>query len=313
MEKLNAKWNLWSLSAGLRYENSFTTGISGDDRQVRERRIRKLFPSGAITRKITETLSANLVYSYRISRPAYTSLNSFVQYYDPLTAEVGNPNLKPSFTNNFQFNLTYENQPFFTVSYSETHDDLFELILQNDASAQILRSTVNLEERASWGFKIFGPLNFIRHLDGVTGLISTYDRFQSNDLSPQLKLNKWSFGWYTQANYELPWQIDLGMSSYFTNGMLRGQIDSDWYGMLEFSLSRKFLDDKLQMNLALNKLLNRGFVGVVDYDNIDAEINANESRQNLRLSVSYNFGSKYAKKNKRNNSIPEENRIEEND
>ena len=67
------------------------------------------------------------------------------------------------------------------------------------------------------------------------------------------------------------------------------------------------------MNLGFNKMLNRGFVGNIDYGNGTANVESNGSRQNIQLRVSYSFGSKFGKKkSKRNSSRDEENRIENN-
>ncbi len=311
--KVNYKWSDWSLSAGLRYENSDTKGTSVSTNETRTRAISELFPSASVSKKLTEKLGANFAYSYRIRRPNYNSLNSFVTLYDPLTSEVGNPALKPAFTNNLQFNLTFDNQPFFTVSYSKTRDDLFLFISQDDATAQISRTTINLQDRENWNFRAFAPLNFTENLDGFTGFIVDYNKFESNELTPNLFLSKWNLVWYTQASYKLPWKITGEMSSYFGTGALEGQIDVGWIGDLSFSFGKKFLDDKLKVNLGFNKVLNRGFVGTVNYDNINANIESNGSRQNIQLRFTYNFGSRFGKKkSKRNASQEEQNRINDN-
>ena len=148
--KLNAQFGKWSFSGGVRFEDSNTEGISTNANDSRTRKITRFFPSASISRKINENLGANIAYSNRIRRPSYNSLNSFVQFYDPLTSEVGNPNLKPSFTNNYQFNLTFDSQPFFTIAYSKTKDDLFLFISQDDATAQVSRTTINLSERRNF-------------------------------------------------------------------------------------------------------------------------------------------------------------------
>ena len=312
--KVNASYGDWSLSGGLRYENSNTKGTSVSTNETRTRTISQLFPSASISRKLTEQLGVNIAYSYRIRRPNYNSLNSFVTVYDPLTSEVGNPNLKPSFTNNYQFNLTFDSQPFFTVAYSETKDNLFLFISQDDATAQISRTTINLKDRENWNFRLFGPLDFIKGLEGFSGFIVDYNKFASNELNPNLLLTKWNYGWYTQASYKLPWAINAEMSSYFGSGALEGQIDVGWIGNLSFSFGKKFLEDRLKVNLGINKVLDRGFVGRVNYDNINANIESNGSRQNVQLRLTYNFGSKFGKKKtKSNSSRDEENRIDSND
>src|SRR5690606_30930699 len=182
--KMVKKWENWSFSGGLRWENSNTKGTSTNPNEVRNRRISKLFPSASIDRKINDKLGTNLSYSYRISRPSYNSLNAFVYYYDPYTFEQGNPNLKPEFTNSFQFNLTYSNQPFFSIGYKNTNDALFEIISQDDDTAQTSRSVINLAKRENWSFRGFAPVSFLDDLDGYTGIIVNYNKYESENLIP---------------------------------------------------------------------------------------------------------------------------------
>ncbi|MCL5127183.1 TonB-dependent receptor [Algibacter sp. L4_22] len=309
--KINITKGKWSFSGGLRFEDSNTKGTSSSDNEVRERKISKLFPSAALSRKVNKNLAASLAYSYRISRPNYNTLNSFVTYFDPLSSDVGNENLKPSFTNNYQFNLTFDGQPFFTVAYSETKDDMFQFVSQDNDTAQIARTTINLDESKNLNFRLFGPLSFIKDVEGYTGIIVSHNKFGSN--LNNLKLEKWSLIWIAQASYELPWKINAEINGNYGTGALEGGIDADWFADLNFSFGKKFLDDKLKVNLAFSKMLNRGFVGVIDYNNLYANIESNQSRQNIQLRLSYSFGSKFGKKTSRKNaSEDEENRINDN-
>ncbi|WP_396602548.1 outer membrane beta-barrel protein [Algibacter sp. R77976] len=309
--KVNITKGKWSFSGGLRFEDSNTQGTSSSNNETRERKISKLFPSASVSRKINENLGASLAYSYRIRRPSYNTLNSFVTYYDPLSSDVGNENLKPSFTNRYQFNLTFDGQPFFTIGYSETKDAMFQFVSQDDATAQIERTTINLNDSKNWNFRLFGPLSFIKGMDGYTGFIVNFNKFESNPNN--LNLQKWSLMWFTQANYELPWEINAELNGNYGTGALEGGIDAEWFAGLGFSFSKKFLDEKLKVNLGFNKMLNRGFVGVIDYNNLFAEVESNQSRQNIQLRLSYSFGSKFGKKKaRRNASQDEENRIDDN-
>ena len=132
--KINATSGKWTFSGGLRYEDSRTDGTSiytekGTlNTEIKKRPIQKLFPSASLSRNLSENFGTSLSYSYRVQRPSYSSLNSFATFLDPFSAGQGNPNLTPSYTNKYQFNLTYEGQPFFAVGYSDTEDAIFELI-----------------------------------------------------------------------------------------------------------------------------------------------------------------------------------------
>ncbi|PKB42683.1 outer membrane receptor protein involved in Fe transport [Cellulophaga sp. RHA19] len=309
--KLNITSGEWSFSGGLRFEDSNTKGTSNSTNETRERKISKLFPSASVSKKLGESLSANVAYSYRISRPSYSTLNSFVTYYDPLSSDVGNENLKPAFTNNYQFNLTFDGQPFFTIGYSETKDAMFQYVSQNTETAEISRTTINLTDSENWNFRLFGPLSFIKGVDGYTGFIVNYNKLES--VPDNLNLDKWSLIWFTQASYELPWEINAEISGNYGTGALDGGLDVDWFAGIDFSLGKTFLDDRLKVNLGLSKILNRGYVGKINYNNLNADIESNESRRNVQLRVSYSFGSRYGKqKNRENSSKEEQNRIEDN-
>ncbi|WP_196886036.1 TonB-dependent receptor domain-containing protein [Aureivirga sp. CE67] len=311
--KVNLKLDKWHLTAGLRWEDSKTSGTSKSNNETRTRNISKLFPSASVSRKIAGEIGANLSYSYRIQRPSYNSLNTFVYYYDPYAFEEGNPNLKPSFTNSFQFNLTYDNQPFFSVGYRNTKDALFEFISQNDETSQISRSMINLAERENWNFRLFAPLNFAKGLEGYTGVILDYNRFMSDKLVPKLDIDKWSFTWYTSIEYKLPWDIHSELTGYYNSGSLEGQIDIDWVANLSFALSKKFMDGKLKAYAGIDDILNRKVFGDIMYKNIDANIVSDWSRQKLYFQLTYNFGTKYnKKKNRGNSSQDEQNRINSN-
>ena len=311
--KVTAKLNKWDFSAGLRWEESKTDGTSKSTGQTNSRDISRLFPSASLNRSITDQLGASVSYSYRISRPSYSSLNSFVYYYDPYTAEKGNPNLQPSFTHNLQFNLMYQEQPFFSIGYSDTEDALFEILSQNDQTAQASRSTINLNNYRNWNFRLFAPLNFLPEMSGYSGIIMNHAAYESENLMPALDLSKWSLTWFTSIEYELPWDIRSELSGFYLNGGLQGQIEHDWIAGLGFSLSREFLDEKLRVNFSLQDILTRKFYGYVFYDNVDAQIISDWSRYNVSVELVYNFGSHFGKKRSRNNtSIEEQNRIDSN-
>ena len=313
--KLNGTTGKWSFSAGIRYEDSNTDGnsiflIDGiSSSTVKKRPIKKIFPSASISRNLSEILGANISYSYRIRRPSYSSLNSFAEFLDPFSASEGNPNLTPDFTHKYQFNLTYEGQPFFTIGYSNTEDAIFELIKQDNTTAQIRQLEVNIEENINWNFRLLGPLSFINGIEGYTGFILINTDY--NSLIYDLDLNQWNLFWFIQANYELPLGIDFELNANYGTGALEGQINVDWLAELDVYFGKRFLEDKLKVNLGLSDILNRGFIGTIDYGNGFARVNSNGSRQNIQLRVVYNFGSKFGKSKTNRDSSEEQDRIED--
>jgi len=314
--KLNAKFGKWSFSGGLRYEDSHTDGTStfmknGEiTTEIKKRPIQKIFPSASVSRKFNDIIGASLSYSYRIQRPSYGSLNSFATFLDPFSASEGNPNLTPSYTNKYQFNLTYKRQPFFTIGYSTTEDVIFDLIRQDNSTAQIRQQAVNVAHNTNWNFRLFAPLSLIKGLEGYTGIIVANTDYESARFN--VALNQWNLYWFVQASYKLPWGVNFELSGNYGTGALEGQIIVDWLAAFDFSFGKQFLDEKLKVNLGFNKMLNRGFVGTIDYGNGTAAVESNESRQNIQLRLVYSFGSKFGKKKSRRKlNNDEENRIDD--
>ena len=114
------------------------------------------------------------------------------------------------------------------------------------------------------------------------------------------------------SKYELPWDINFEVNGNYGTGALEGQIEVDWLSELSFSFGKEFLNDSLKVNLGFNQMLNRGFVGSIDYGNGTASVESNGSRQNVNLKLTYSFGSQFGKKkSKRDFNRDEENRIDD--
>ena len=200
---------------------------------------------------------------------------------------------------------------FLQLGIAITNDVIFDLIKQDNATAQIRQQAVNVEDFTNWNFRLFAPLSFIKGLEGYTGFIGNHNSYQS--ATHGVDLSKWSLFWFVQASYKLPWDVNFEMSGNYGTGALEGQIEVDWLAGLDFSFGKKFFDNRLKANLGFNKMLNRGFNGTIDYGNGTAKVESNGSRQNIQLRLVYSFGSKFGKKkSRRNSSRDEENRIGDN-
>jgi len=311
--KINLKLDKWNFSGGLRWEESKTNGISLTQEEIRSRNISKLFPSASFGREISKNIGFNLAYSYRINRPSYNSLNAFVLYYDAYTFEQGNPDLKASYTNKYQFNLTKNNQPFFSINYSSIKDDLFQILRQDDNSAEISRSTINIAENSNFSFNFFIPLKFINNLEGFTGFIVNNKHYKSNDLMINFNQSKWGLTWHINAEYKLPYNINSEISGHYTTGGLEGQVEYKHIAGIDLAFSKKFLNNRLKVALEWEEIINSPFKGIINYNNINANITNNWVNNNIYLQLNYSFGSKFNKgKHKDNSSKEEQDRIDSN-
>lgn len=123
-----------SVQAGLRLENTVSDGQQLGNMQKRDSIFRRnytgLFPTLYLAYKL-DTVGTHLLsldYGRRIDRPYYQDLNPFLSPLDKFTYYVGNPFLKPSYTNSIALAHTYKSNLTTTLSYSRTQDEVNETI-----------------------------------------------------------------------------------------------------------------------------------------------------------------------------------------
>ena len=297
--KLNISFGDWNMTAGLRYEDSQSTGYSITLDSTIARDVKQLFPSASISRKVAGPLSAALAYSYRINRPSYTTLNPFVLALDPLTSERGNTMLRPELTHSSKFTLTYEGQPFFNLEYRDTRDVMVYVTEQNDATGQASAQTVNLDQLNNYSSMLVLPFDMILPFSGYIGTIANYSSYDSDYLGERFDRSMLAFTSFVQMNFKLPWDVLLEASGWHQSGGQDGIID---YGQLygtELGVQKRFLDDKLSVNLSWSDPISRYWNGNLNYANMQATMQSTWEVNVVEARVSYKFGNQHLKKKKK--------------
>ncbi|MBC7872392.1 MAG: TonB-dependent receptor, partial [Ferruginibacter sp.] len=162
----------WELKGGLRAEQTISKGTSRSQK-VLDRNYWQLFPSAFLTKKITKKLSTGLQYSRRVNRPSYQQQNPFIEYLDSLTYTRGNPLIKPETADEYKFSLTYESQPFFSVSYNKKHDVIIENAPKQDGNLTYT-TPENLAAYENVAIELNFPLNFGKKISGYGGNQAIY-------------------------------------------------------------------------------------------------------------------------------------------
>jgi hypothetical protein len=304
--KTDWKAGKWTGTAGLRFEDSQSTGYSVTLDSSQSRHIAKLFPSASLSRELGKKLGAAIAYSYRIDRPHYSDLNPFVYFLDPYTFEQGNPRLRPSLTHSTKFSLTYESQPFFNVEYKRTNDAMVEVTEQDDATGRTFLTNVNLDKFEVLNISMFFPLDFIPKLSGYGGFIANYNKYDSPYLTEQFSRTKWDYTAFLNATVSLPLKVDMELSGWWNSGALQGIINSEWLYGVDVGVARKFLDDKLRVTLGVDNVLRRFFHGDVQYANMDFDIVSKWDAPVFNGQVSYKFGNQHMKGKGSHSSSAEE-------
>lgn len=150
--------NKYTFKVGSRYE--YTTIVAKDQKgDINIPSYGTLVPSINISKSIASGTTLKLAYNKRIQRPGLQQLNPNFNAANPQNITIGNPNLKPELTNNFEIGLssnikkTYINLSVFGRT---TNNSIVRLSAPSDTLAGAIITTFqNIGKQQVYGANIF--------------------------------------------------------------------------------------------------------------------------------------------------------------
>jgi outer membrane receptor protein involved in Fe transport len=303
----------WQLQGGLRAEQTIAKGNSKAEK-ILDRNYLQLFPSAFLTRKLTDKLSTVLQYSRRVNRPSFQQQNPFIEFLDSLTYTRGNPLLKPETADEYKLSVTYENQPFFAISYNKKRD-----VIVNDAPNQIGNLTYttpeNLATYDNWTFELNFPIEFGKKVTGYGGNQFIYNRYKANYLGSQFNQSRWNWLAYWQVAYKPTDTWSFEISGYYMTKSLQEFITLEDLGSFDFGIQKSFWNKKGRLTLNISDIFfSERSRGLINYEAINVKFRQLEDSRNIRLAFRYSFGNQKLKAARSRNTAAdaEENRVKTN-
>lgn len=131
-----------------------------------------LFPSAHISYNFSETTQLMTSYSKRIKRPDGRDLDPFASYVDQYTIRVGNPDLKPEYTNSYELQVMQRfGQSFISLDgFYRTTNNLMTRTQNLHSDGIIYMSTDNINNDYSLGTEVMGNVNITKWFNLNTSL-----------------------------------------------------------------------------------------------------------------------------------------------
>ncbi len=272
-----------------------------------------LFPSLFLTKQVNDRAEMQLNYSRRIRRPNFWQLNPFVDINDPLNISQGNPQLRPEFTNSFEFNYSQrynKGNLLGSVYYRNTQDDITQYSdtittdqyqQLNDAAIEpnaILNTFINARSMNRIGAEFTLQQKFNKKFD-ITPTVNGEYQMVNADIK-NLDLSNEGFNWEAKliANYK----ITTEQPSFFNNFSFQtiGEYESPRILPQGKRIPEYSVDVALRKDFLKNKKASVTFsVNDIFWTDRDGSIYDTEifyqetNRRNLRtfrLNLSYKFG-----------------------
>ena len=117
-----------------------------------------LFPNIRLTWKVNKSNKISFFYNRRVDRPGEDILRIFPKYDDPELLKIGNPSLRPQFTQNFEITYRYmwQTGSFYTSLYHKTINDYYTRVyIQDPLHSEItIKAYDNLGKAINMGAEI---------------------------------------------------------------------------------------------------------------------------------------------------------------
>ena len=139
---------------GLRIENTIVSATSITYNTDYSYKYLKLFPTLFLNFQPKEKHTFNFTYDRRINRPSFWELNPFRWYINQYSYAVGNPYLKPSFTNNFELNYDFKEKFIANISASITDNGFGQVPIIDQNTNQQIYTRLNYYKSMTFGASI---------------------------------------------------------------------------------------------------------------------------------------------------------------
>jgi len=279
-----------SFQAGLRGEYSDISGNSVTLKKLNTQQYFNLFPTAFLQHKVSENYQIVYNINRRITRPNYRLLNPFIYYIDPLTAETGNPNLKPQYSNNIEMNHVVKGSYQFSLAYSETEDAFMQVFIQNQENKTTVTFTDNFDKTRNVNFRAIAP-HQIKEWWSTSNMVQvTYNRFKSLIGDDYLDNAQTSYMLRTQHNLNLPKGFKLELIGIYLGPQIWGQGMIDGFGWVDAGITKSIMKDKLTIAVNGTDLFRTQVIYAdIKFAEIDTNFRQYRNNQGVRFTVKYNF------------------------
>lgn len=303
--------NKWSFQAGVRAEHTVSDGNSVTLDQRNKRSYLNIFPTGFINYNMAENHALKYSYSRRIDRPNYSNLNPFIFYLDPYFYVMGNPDLRPQFTNSNEMTYTFKGEYSATMAYADTRHMINEVIMQEAATGVNISQNQNLARLRSFSATFSVPVKINKWWTTQNNFNIFHNRYTDNDVSGNALNNSGLMaGVNTTQTLTLPknWSAEVNYW-YYSPGVYGVFIQTKPQHAFNPGIQKTFLDKKAKLKLNVNDLfLTSFFQGYVENGDVDLKISNRWNARRVSLTFTYNFGNQNVKSVNRSSASEDEKR-----
>lgn len=289
-------WEKWALTSGLRMEH---TNLQGYSRRVGEATrldFTEWFPSAQLLFQPGDKFSMSFDYRRGIERPNYRLLNPFRLFVTEVNFLDGNPQIQPSFNNNYTLNFTFQDQYFLDFYFYDNGRYISSLVFQENDTFLTREQYQNVIDSRSYGidFTVSRGITNWWYLYSYASLFHEEETFIAEE-SGGVEFTNEIDGFFVQVRNYLTLSQEAGLNAEVSfdhlSGFISGSYQSEARSNLTVGLSKDLWDNRANFSIQAEDLLN-----TANFRRSSVYLNQNNNylyfteRQLVRFSFRYNFG-----------------------
>jgi len=265
-----------------------------------------LYPSAYLTYNLNEKNTLQLSYSRRVDRPSLEQTKPIREFSTPLITALGNPELRPQFTNSVEVNYTktLEKGSFTAGVFVRSINDQISRILLPDetdpsGNKQVLTYT-NYDNNTSFGFEASFNYKITKWWDiqpsidyssiNQQGIVFVYDPATQTSSPLERKITVAAFNARMNSNFKANKRLSFLLFGFFRGGVDGLQNDTKDMYKMDIGSRYSLLNSKMNISLRFNDVFNTMRYA---FDSKYPYANSGEftwESQTVYLGLTYNFG-----------------------
>ncbi len=281
-----------SLKGGLRVENTSLSAFLATTDEANDRQYTDWFPTFHTSYKVTDRFSAQLGYSRRIHRPRAWNLNPFASLNNNLNLRAGNPDLKPEYTDSYEFSLLRDWEKFSlnsAVFYRHTNNVVDRIIQVMDSLTISTPQNVGLSNNV--GVEVNAQLEPVQWLSLLGDFNWTY--FNRNGTFENQNFEFSNTRWTARVTSKFKFANDLSgeirLRYRSEEERIQSVIQDNAY--LDLGIKKKLFKGRAIVNLSIRDVFSaRRFISVTDQPDFFRLSDSQRDVRRIVLGISYGFG-----------------------
>jgi iron complex outermembrane receptor protein len=298
------KYQKTEFQAGLRVEHTVTNGRQLATGETFSRNYANWFPSLAASHQFSEKYTLGLTFSRRLERPTYRQLNPFRVFVDSYTFVVGDPELRPVFTNSVEVSQTFLGRYVAEISFAKTRDAITDIFEQDDATRISNQIPANLRDLTYAYLSLTAPFSVSKNLHSNFSGSATWNKYVSplqggtlvneNTFYEARLQNTYTFG-------ESGWSAELNGS--YQSQMVWGLFTIRELGQVTAGIQKTSKNKRTTLRLNVSDIFMTNHIAVlVDYQNMDFFTDRTWDSRVATFSLTHRFGKQTVQQARRRTS-----------